>query len=93
MTPEEAIIIIKANWPPANYTMLTEALITLINRDEEQARTIRALKDALIKEKASKRISQFCNCEKCWPMGSPKPQSRIDAEEKVRELVRLTLAQ
>jgi len=34
---------------------------------------------------ARKTIDHFCNCEKCWPLGEPKPESRIKAEEKARQ--------
>jgi hypothetical protein len=30
------------------------------------------LENALIKERANIKISKFCNCEKCWPLGEPK---------------------
>ena len=49
------------------------------------------LRDCLIEERASKKISLFCNCESCWPMGTPKPPRRIAAEEKVRQEARQQL--
>lgn len=49
------------------------------------------LRDCLIEERASKKISLFCNCERCWPPGTPKSPSRIAAEEKVRQEARQQL--
>jgi len=53
-----------------------------------QAKRIEKLEAALIEERAGQTISKFCNCNNCWPLGTPKPESRIKAEENARRKAR-----
>jgi len=52
MSPEEATKVIRANWPPENYTMLRSALADVLSTIDSQAAQIRALKVALIESNA-----------------------------------------
>jgi len=68
-----------------------DELCAVVDALSDACDEIERLQNALIEERASKKISLFCNCEKCWPLGSPKPESRVKAEEKARQEARDSL--
>ena len=63
----------------------------LHNHEQTLAARIKDLEGWLVDERADKKISRLCNCEKCWPRGKPKSATRILAEDKARQEARSKL--
>ena len=76
MTREEAIEVVKSNWPPAHYTMLAEALTVLITHDE-----------AIRRECADRAWEWFCGKSKedNFPAKKEALTAAILATEPARE--------